>query len=100
MAIVAVFPNGVTVNGFACHTSTAVALAARHIDPASADPAVRRQSTGPEPTRNHFAPEARRPDMLEDLHKQARLNAANPLAAAYGAAGTTAAPGQFVDRTA
>jgi hypothetical protein len=38
--------------------------------------------------------------MLEDMHRQLRIDAANPYAAAYGSAGIGATPGQFVDRTA
>ncbi len=100
MAISGDYPHPVTVNGFSCRNCSEVALAEHHVDPK--DPqsgpfGVNGHAPEKEATKNHFAPEARRDDMLRTLHEQQRRIATGTIAAAYGAAGLGAAPGHLVN---
>jgi hypothetical protein len=99
MAIGSDYSQSIIVNGYMCHSCADVALAARHVDPAGPPTGARNEGPERDETRNHFSPEARDRDLLAALHEQGRTGAANPYAAAYGAVGAGAAPGQFVDRT-
>ncbi|CAN5178398.1 hypothetical protein BH10PSE13_BH10PSE13_15260 [soil metagenome] len=98
MAINGDYASPVTINGYSCRNCTDVARAEKHIDPARPGSGPHGANDPKEAAKDHFSPEARNLDMLEELHRQ-QARKSSQIASSYGAV-QSMQPGQFVNISA